>query len=175
MPVLPVTTPGYDPTATSNVAATGAATAIGRVSVLPTNEISQVNLLGQFGQGSAWNFHNAEVNTTGQGATEAPGVSNNTILVQAGLSYTEQFNIARGDKLDLSHVLAGAPISQDLTGLSQFVKVVGHGPNDPGYGHGTKTTLEVTGLGGSARIDLQGSGRVDLKDLLHHDSLILPH
>jgi hypothetical protein len=88
----------------------------------------------------------------------------------------ERFNIARGDKLDLTHVLAGAPIAAgDLTNLTQFVKVVGHGPNDPGFGLGTKTTLEITGPSGSARIDLQGSGRLDLKDLLHHDSLLLPH
>ena len=125
-------------------------------------------------QAPIWKFLQAEGEMTSLVATEARGISANTIVVQAGLSYKEQFNVARGDKLDLSHVLAGAPISHDLTSLSQFVKVVGHGPNDPGYGHGTKTTLEVTGLGGSARIDLQGSGRLDLKDLLHHDSLLLP-
>ena len=93
-------------------------------------------------------------------------------MVQAGGSYAQQFSLAGGDKLDLTHVLAGAPLAHDLTNIGQFVKVLGHGTNDPGRGIGT--TLEVTGPSGSARIDLQGSGKVDLKDLLHHDSLLLP-
>jgi hypothetical protein len=155
---------------------TGAATAIGKVSVLPAGQISSVNLLGQFGQGSAWNFQNAEGNMGAPGVMGALGISGKTILVEAGLSYATPFSAAKGDKLDLTHVLTGAPIAaRDLTNLNQFVKVVGHGPNDPGFGLGTKTTLEVTGPSGSARIDLQGSGRLDLKDLLHHDSLIMPH
>lgn len=108
------------------------------------------------------------------GAAGAPGSSGHTIVVKGGGSYAEQFNIGKGDRLDLTPVLSGAPVSQDLTSLSQFVHVVGHGSNDPGYGHGTKTTLEITGPGGSASVDLQGSGRLDLKDLLHHDSLLLP-
>jgi len=93
-------------------------------------------------------------------------------VVQAGGSYAQQFSLGGGDKLDLRHVLAGAPLAHDLTNIGQFVKIVGHGASDPGHSIGT--TLEVTGPGGSARIDLQGSGRLDLKDLLHHDSLLLP-
>jgi hypothetical protein len=111
---------------------------------------------------------------TSLGAKGALGTSGNTTVVQAGGSYAKQFNIAGGDKLDLTPVLAGAPIAHDLTNISQFIKVVGHGANDPGYGHGTKTMLEIAGPSGSARIDLQGSGKLDLKDLLHHDSLLLP-
>ena len=136
--------------------------------------INQGNLLGGFDEGSTWKFLHAEGTMTTLGAKGALGTSVNTIVVQAGGSYAEQFNIAGGDKLDLTQVLAGAPIAHDLTNISQFVKVVGHGANDPGYGHGTKTTLEITGPGGSARIDLQGSGKLDLKDLVHHDSLLLP-
>jgi hypothetical protein len=96
--------------------------------------------------------------------------------VQAGIGYQQQFNAAAGDKLDLTQVLAGVPIAaRDLTSLDQFVKVVAHGPNDPGFGSGTKTTLEITGLNGSSRVDLQGSGKLNLNDLLQHDSLLLPH
>jgi hypothetical protein len=179
----------FDPTATGNVGVTGTGGApstiisdpVGPAPVVPVvplaggaGQINQGNLLGQFDVSSTWKFLHAEGTMTSLGATGALGSSGNTIVVQAGGSFTEQFNIARGDKLDLSGVLAGAPIAQDLTNLSQFVKVVGHGFNDPGYGLGTKTTLEITGPGGSARIDLQGSGKLDLKDLLHHDSLLLP-
>jgi hypothetical protein len=95
-------------------------------------------------------------------------------VVQAGGSYAQQFRLGGGDKLDLRHVLAGAPLAHDLTNIGQFVKIVGHGANDPGHGIGTTTTLEVTGPSGSARIDLQGSGKLELKDLLQHDSLLLP-
>jgi len=111
---------------------------------------------------------------TGPDTTEALGGAANTLVVQAGSSYAQQFRLGGGDKLDLTHVLAGAPLAHDLTNLSQFVKIVGHGANDLGHGLGTKTTLEVTGPGGSARIDLQSSGKLELKDLLQHDSLLLP-
>jgi hypothetical protein len=137
-------------------------------------QIDLGNLLGSFDQGSIWKFLQSEGTATGESASGALGGSGTTIVVQTGGPFTERFNLASGDKLDLTQVLAGAPISQDLTNLGQFVKVVGYGVNDPGYGQGTKTMLEITGPGGSARIDLQGSGRLDLKDLLHHDSLLLP-
>jgi hypothetical protein len=67
-----------------------------------------------------------------------------------------------------------APLADDLTNIASFVKVLGSGPNDPGFGAGTKTTLEVTGLHGSAIVNLEGSGKLDLKDLLTHQTLILP-
>jgi hypothetical protein len=95
--------------------------------------------------------------------------------VQPGNSTTEHFNIGLGDKIDLTQVLAGAPISSDLTNLEQIAKVVGSGSTEPSNNHVSNTTLDIAGPGGSARIELQGSGRVDLKDLLHHDSSILPH
>ena len=101
-------------------------------------------------------------------------VSTHTLVVQGGGSYSQQFNITAGDKLDLTHVLAGAPIAHDLTNLNQFIKIVGHGAMDPASSGGTKTTLEVTGPAGSATVNLVGSGKLDLKDLLQHSSLILP-
>lgn len=131
-------------------------------------------MLGQLDQASSWKFLQSTGSAgTGPGATGAFGSSANTLVVQAGRSHAQQFSLG-GDKLDLTQVLAGAPLAHDLTNISQFVKIVGHGANDPGYGIGTKTTLEVTGPSGSARIDLQSSGKLELKDLLHHDSLLLP-
>jgi hypothetical protein len=192
-PIAPVVGIAFDPTATSNAGVTAAGIAIGTVSSDPAGpvapilsaapvsfspgaggagQINQANLLGEFDNSASWKFLATDGRMTSAGAPGSPGT--NIVVVQAGGSFTQQFNIALGDKLDLTQVLAGAPISQDLTNLSQFVRVVGHGANDPGYGHGTKTTLEITGPSGSARVDLQGSGRLDLKDLLHHDSFLLP-
>jgi hypothetical protein len=136
--------------------------------------VHQRDLLGHIDLGLRF-VHGAEGTAMTAGATGAFASVGKTIEVHAGGSYAQQFSIASGDKLDLTNVLAGAPIAHDLTNISQFVKVLGYGANDPGYGLGTKTMLEVTGPSGSARIDLQGSGKVDLKDLLQHDSLVLPH
>jgi hypothetical protein len=54
------------------------------------------------------------------------------------------------------------------------VKVIGHGPNDPGFGQGTQTVLQITGPAGQAIVHLEGSGKLDVKDLVKHDSLIPP-
>jgi hypothetical protein len=116
-----------------------------------------------------WKFLQMEGTLAG-GATGMTGISGNTLVVQAGGSYTQPFKI--GDKLDLTHVLAGAPIAHDLTNLNQFVKVVG--PEHQGAGTG-RTTLEVAGPGGKATINLVGAGKLDLKDLVKSESLILPH
>ena len=161
---------------TGTAGSTGAVGPTGSAGNDPLGQgIRQSNLLGQLDQASSWKFlYSTGATGTGPGATGALGSSANTLVVQAGSSHAKQFSLGGGDKLDLTHVLAGAPLAHDLTNISQFVKIVGHGANDPGYGIGTKTTLEVTGPGGSARIDLQSSGKLDLKDLLHHDSLLLP-
>jgi hypothetical protein len=95
-------------------------------------------------------------------------------VVQGGGSYLHHFNVAAGDKLDLTQVLGGAPLAHDLTNIGQFVKVVGHGTHDQASGGSTKTTLEVTGPHGKATINLVGSGKLDLKDLLQQNSLVLP-
>ena len=150
---------------------TGTTGAAGHDPLAP--RIDHGHLLGRFDQGSSWRFlHRTGSTGTSPGTTGASGGSANTLVVHAGGSYAQQFRLGGGDKLDLRHVLAGAPLAHDLTNIHQFVKIVGHGANDPGRGLGT--TLEVTGPSGSARIDLQGSGKLNLKDLLHHDSLLLP-
>jgi hypothetical protein len=96
------------------------------------------------------------------------------VRVRAGTDYVRNFDLARGDKLDLRHILAGAPLAHDLANLGHFVKVLGHGSNDPGFGPGTKTALEVTGPHGTAVVNLEGVGKLDLADLLKHHSLLLP-
>jgi hypothetical protein len=106
---------------------------------------------------------------TGTGAT-----TDYDVRVQAGTDFVKNFDLARGDKLDLTQILAGAPLAHDLANLGNFVKVLGYGSNDPGFGAGTKTSLEVTGPHGSAVVNLEGVGRLELSDLLKHQSLLLP-
>jgi autotransporter passenger strand-loop-strand repeat protein len=97
-----------------------------------------------------------------------------TGLIEAGTAYIAGFNATEGDKLDLTKLLAGAPIAQDLTNLSDFVRVAGYAANDAGFGAGTQTMLEISGPGGQAIVHLEGSGKLELKDLLANNGLILP-
>jgi hypothetical protein len=53
--------------------------------------------------------------------------------------------------------------------------VLGYSKNDPGFGPGTKTSLEISGPHGTAIVNLEGAGKLELKDLLQHNSLLLPH
>jgi hypothetical protein len=95
-------------------------------------------------------------------------------LIHGGTHSSVPFSLVRGDQLDLSQILHGVPAAQDLTNIWQFVKVLGHGPNDPAFGHGTKTVVQISGPSDQAIVHLQGSGKLDLQDLVKHDSLIPP-
>lgn len=95
-------------------------------------------------------------------------------LIQGGTHSSVPFSLARGDQLDLSQILHGAPVAQDLTNIRQFVKVLGHGPNNPSFGPGTQTVVQISGPSDQAIVHLQGSGKLDLQDLVKHDGLIPP-
>jgi hypothetical protein len=110
--------------------------------------------------------------TSLQGYTNT-SVGGSDLVVQPG-TVSENFSVLQGDKLDLTQILAGAPLAADLSNLSEFVKVLGYSRNDPGYGPGTKTTLEIVGPQGAGIVNLENSGKLNLKDLLSHNSLILP-
>jgi hypothetical protein len=103
-----------------------------------------------------------------------PGAGGTELLIRAGTDFVRNFSLTQGDKLDLTRILAGAPLAHDLANLGEFVKVLGSGRNDPGFGPGTKTTLEVSGLHGSAVVNLEGAGKLDLHDLVKHNALMLP-
>jgi len=49
-----------------------------------------------------------------------------------------------------------------------------HSENDPGFGRGIKTSLAIAGLHGTAIVKLEGVGKLELKDLLSHHTLVLP-
>jgi len=95
-------------------------------------------------------------------------------LIEAGTHSSVPFSLARGDQLDLSQILHDTPAAQDLTNIGQFVKVLGHGPNDPAFGQGTKTVVQISGPSDQAIVHLQGSGKLDLQDLVKHAGLIPP-
>jgi hypothetical protein len=102
------------------------------------------------------------------------GATDDALVVQPGTNVSENFNVLQGDKLDPTKILAGAPLTADLSNLSQLVKVLGHSNNDPGFGPGTKTTPEIAGQQDTGVVNLENSGQSNLKDLLSHNSLILP-
>ena len=109
----------------------------------------------------------------GEAGSRAGGQSTN-VLVRNGTGFVHNFHTARGDKLDLTQVLGGAPLAHDLANIAKFVKLLGSGQNDPGFGSGTKTSFEITGPHGSAIVNLEGAGKLGLQDLLKHHSLLLP-
>ena len=117
---------------------------------------------------------NHTFSTSSLQANTTTGVTDDSLVVQPGTNVSENFNVLQGDQLDLTKILAGAPLTADLSNLSQFVKVLGYSSNDPGFGPGTKTTLEIVGPNGSGIVNLENSGKLGLKDLLSHNSLILP-
>ncbi len=65
-------------------------------------QINQGNLLGQFDVSSAFKFLGSATTNTSQSATEVQGSPARAIVVLAGSSLTEPFNISSGDKLDLT-------------------------------------------------------------------------
>jgi collagen type VII alpha len=136
-----------------------------------TAEINPGTLFGSQDQGPRFLY------TAGPAAGQpghVPGAQGTELLIRAGTDFVQNFSLAQGDTLDLTKILAGVPLAHDLANLGEFVKVLGYGKNDPGFGAGTKTTLEVTGLHGTAVVNLEGAGKLDLQDLLKHQSLILP-
>jgi hypothetical protein len=84
-------------------------------------------------------------------------------------------NLAAGDRLDLSHALAGAPVAQDLTNVGGVVAGLGHGLHPQGAGQAGRSTVDTPGAAGGQPIpQTHGSGKLDVVDLLKHNPLIPP-
>jgi hypothetical protein len=163
--------PGSGATGAGPTGATGAPSGGGSGHDKLTAEINPGNLFGPQGHGPQ--FLCVAGPAAGQPG-HIPGAQGTDLLIQAGTDFVQNFSLAQGDTLNLTKILAGAPLAHDLANLGKFVKVLGYGRNDPGFGAGTKTTLEVSGLHGSATINLEGAGKLDLQHLLKHQALILP-
>jgi hypothetical protein len=140
-----------------------------------TASIDLGTLFGPQGHGAPAKFLYIAGGGSAGGAGSGGGGHGTDLLIRAGTDFVRNFSLTGGDKLDLTQILAGARLAHDLVNLSSFVKVLGYGHNDPGFGAGTKTTLEVTGPHGSAKINLEGVGKLELGDLLKHHALLLPH
>ena len=116
-----------------------------------------------YGAGFAYFYAPPTTISTGLGEVQ-------TAVVQAGINYVQNFNAAQ-DQLDLTKLLAGDSLAHDLSNIGNFIQVVG--PGAYGFSPGT-TTLDIAGMGGSAIVNLEGSGALTLQDLLKNNSLILP-
>ena len=95
-------------------------------------------------------------------------------LVQELAAYPSRgggFDPAAGERLNLTGLLAGAPLANDLANLGAFISVVGQGPDPNG---GTDTTLSLTGPGGGASLVLVGGKAIAAADLLNDNALVLP-
>jgi hypothetical protein len=67
----------------------------------------------------------------------------------------------------------GTPLFHDLTNLGWLANWLHRGQSLFGSAHGAKTTSETTGIAGQPT-PAQGSGRLDLIDILKHNGLIPP-
>jgi hypothetical protein len=140
----------------------------------PTVQINPSNVLGS--QPIAPQFLYSVGSTATQPGQAGTGSSGQGYIVpiRAGTDFVQNFDLARGDQLDLTGILAGAPLAHDLANIANFVQVLSSGSNDPGFGSGIKTSLAITGPQSSAVVNLEGAGKLELKDLLQHHSLLLP-
>jgi long-subunit fatty acid transport protein len=120
-------------------------------------------------------LHSGKATSTLQSTADTQtGGSGTNVVVQAGTNQTVSFNAAGGDKLDLSQILAGAPLTQDLTNVGKYVKVAGYSPSDQSSGQGVTTTFDIAGPNGHAVVNLNSDSKLSLDDLLKHNSLIPP-
>ncbi len=97
---------------------------------------------------------------------------NETFLIGAGGSaFIQGFSASAGDRLDLTALLAGAPLAADLSNIGEFVKVVSSAA-DASFGIDTKLT--IAGLSGTASLILNGASPVTVLSLLQNKAVIFP-
>lgn len=87
----------------------------------------------------------------------------NSIIANPGSQIVSGFNIANGDRLDLTQILAGAAASE--TTLSKYVKTTWSNFD---------TTLTITGPRGSDSVTLSHVGAVSLQSLINTKTFVLP-
>lgn len=97
---------------------------------------------------------------------------NETFMIAAGADTTIwDFSPAASDRLNLTSLLAGAPLAPDLTNLGAYVSITGQSSDPIGDWN---STLAVNGPGGAASLVLHGTAAISVLDLLSNDALILP-
>jgi hypothetical protein len=66
------------------------------------------------------------------------------------------------------------PLSQDLTNVGKVVSALTHGQIAQGVGHGAKTALDTAASALQPVPHAQGTGKVDITQLVKPDTLIPP-
>ena len=80
-----------------------------------------------------------------------------------------RLNITDSSGIDLSNLLAGTSLANDLTNVQLNVLSLDTAAN------GSRLVFEVTGPSGHAVVTVEGSGKLNLEDILKNSSLIPPH
>jgi hypothetical protein len=96
------------------------------------------------------------------------------LLAHAGKMTATKPGLASADHLDLGSALTGVPLSQDLTNVGKVVSALTHGQIAQGIGHGAKTALDTAGSAVQPVPHAQGTGKVDITQLVKPDTLIPP-
>ena len=97
---------------------------------------------------------------------------NETFLIGSGAgAFIAGFSAAAGDRLDLTGLLAGAPLAHDLSNLGSYLSVTGQTVD---VGGSWDTTLAVNGPGGAASLVLASGNTISVLDLLGGNALVLP-
>gem|GEM_PF-5167414 len=88
-----------------------------------------------------------------------------TAVANTGSQSVSGFNMANGDRIDLSQFLSTASLTHNLSNLSSFVSVSTSGSN---------TVLQIAGAAGSDTVQLNGVGALSLQTLINGNAFILP-
>ncbi len=105
-------------------------------------------------------------------ATHVNAIQGETFRVEDGADATiGDFSVTSGMKLDLTALLAGAPLAGDLSNLGAFVSASAHVADLAG---GVDTILSVHGPGGAATLRLLNPNPIAVADLLNDHVLTLP-
>lgn len=81
------------------------------------------------------------------------------------------FSLADGDRLDVTRLLHGGGIGDDLANVGLYVSVTGSTTDAAGL---IDTSLSINGPSGSASLTLSGTAAISVLDLLQNNALIVP-
>lgn len=87
------------------------------------------------------------------------------IAAMPGAQALAGFNMTRGDRIDLTQILAGVPLAPDLSNLGIYMAVAGNGAN---------TILTIAAPNGADILMLAGVGAMSLRNLIDGNAFDLP-
>ena len=137
----------------------------------------QQTTLGHFDSALPSSFVQGTTDTAVASQETGAGLSGDPLtqlLAHAGKMTATKPNLASADHLDLGSALTGVPLSHDLTNIGKVLSTVTHGQIAQGIGHGAKTALDATGSAVQPVPHAQGTGKIDVTQLVKPDTLIPP-